>query len=140
MLLSQLPMTMMLQMLTQNPGVGLFSFSTSDFPTGVPRIALLSAFVTAATVAGCFDANGNWNTQCYLPGSVEAETKLLTAPSLSQVQAALPNGASGSPVTFAGSVGAGGSTIVGGQNPGISVGSTQLAADNDMINNPSAVS
>ena len=63
MFLNQLPMTMMLQMLTQNPSTGVYSFSTQDFPLGVPRSALLAVFSTLANAPSNFDAKGNWNTQ-----------------------------------------------------------------------------
>jgi len=137
MLLIQLPMTFMLQQLTQN-NVGIYSFSTYDYPNGVTRAALLTAFIALATASGNYDAAGNWNTQAYLP-ALMLEAKLLSTPAMAQAQSALPNGASGSIPTIAVGAGLTGAQISGG-NSSIGTGSSQLDADASMINNPSAVS
>lgn len=72
MLLSQLPMTFMLQQLNQNPSVGLFPFYTSDYPAGVTRAALLAAFQALAGASGNYDSvTGAWNTQVYAPGIIQ---------------------------------------------------------------------
>jgi hypothetical protein len=144
MFLNQLPMTMMLQMLTQND-VGIFSFTTQDFPTGVTRAALLTAFNALAGNPSNFDPAGNWNTQAHIPGNNQdgesgAESRTIVTPAVTVVQAALPNGASGYPPTIALVNGpTTGSTLTGGQNPGIGIGAQTMAANNDLINTPSAV-
>ena len=68
MLSTQLTVSQILQMLTQNPGVAVFSLQTTDFPGGVTRVALLAA-LAANVAATSFDpTTGAWNSQVYAPG------------------------------------------------------------------------
>lgn len=71
-LLSQLPMTFLLNLLTANPNTGYFAFNTTDYPyasypQGIPRSILLTAFQNAA-VGSQYSADGAWATQVYAPG------------------------------------------------------------------------
>jgi hypothetical protein len=68
MLSTQLTVSQILQMLTQNPATNVFSLQTSDFPAGVTRTALLAALAALAQ-ANTFDTTtGKWMTQVYAPG------------------------------------------------------------------------
>lgn len=70
MLSTQITVSQILQMLTQNPGVAVFSLQTSDYPTGITRAGLLAALQAnlGPTNSGNFDAKGNWNSQVIAPG------------------------------------------------------------------------
>ena len=73
--LAQMSLGNMLSLLTQNPGVAVFGMTSSDYPNGITRTALLAAFKVAANVATNFDNLGNaptgkFMTQVYGPGLV----------------------------------------------------------------------
>jgi hypothetical protein len=68
MLSTQLTVSQILQMLTQNPNTGVFALQTSDYPTGVTRAALIAA-LNAQLGSGNFDSvKGTWNSAVYAPG------------------------------------------------------------------------
>ena len=68
MLSTQLTVSQILQMLTQNPATNVFSLQTSDFPAGVTRVALLAALAAQAQATMFDTTTGAWNTQVYAPG------------------------------------------------------------------------
>lgn len=71
--LAQMSLGNMLSLLTQNPNTVVFGLTTSDYPNGITRVALLAAFGVKANVATNFDNLGNaptgkFMTQVYAPG------------------------------------------------------------------------
>jgi hypothetical protein len=68
MLSTQLTVSQILQMLTQNPNTGVFSLQTSDFPAGVTRVALLAALAANIAASNFDPTTGAWNSQVYAPG------------------------------------------------------------------------
>jgi hypothetical protein len=61
----------MLSLLTQNPGVAVFGMTSSDYPNGITRTALLAAFKIAIQNNALYDTlTGKWNSQVYGPGLV----------------------------------------------------------------------
>jgi hypothetical protein len=140
MLLNQLPMTLMLQMLTQNPNTAIFSFSTYDFPLGVTRAALLAAFIAASGNSGNFDVvTGSFNAQAYLPGAnFDAESKALVTPACSQSVSSSLTGAAPATAPTVAQVGATMKYVVGPVAVVVS-GAQLMAADEAMINQPGAV-
>src|SRR5271155_2659501 len=68
-LLNQLTMSQMLQMLTQNPNTVVFGLTTTDYPNGITRVALLAAYKLIVQQNGNFDSvTGSYNSQVYAPG------------------------------------------------------------------------
>src|SRR5271163_3053495 len=68
MLSTQITVSQILQMLTQNPNVNVFSLQTSDFPAGVTRTALLAALAANIAATNFDPTTGAWNSQVYAPG------------------------------------------------------------------------
>jgi hypothetical protein len=110
MLSTQLTVSQILQMLTQNPGVAVFSLQTSDYPAGVTRVALLAALAALAQ-ANTFDATtGKWMTQVYAPGVLlNGGGQIPASPSANM------NGSVGNPLPIMNPVGA----AAAGSNLGI---------------------
>ena len=68
MLSTQLTVSEILKMLTQNPNTGVFALQTSDYPAGVTRAGLIAA-LNANLGPNNFDtATGAWNIHVYAPG------------------------------------------------------------------------
>ena len=115
MLSTQLTVSQILQMLTQNPNTGVFSLQTSDYPTGVTRAALIAA-LNAQLGSGNFDSvKGTWNSAVYAPG-------ILTNGGGTQIPAtasANMNGSIGNPLPVINPVGASaaGASVSGITNP-----------------------
>lgn len=68
MLSTQLTVSQILQMLTQNPNTGVFALQTSDYPNGVTRAALIAALDAQLAPANFDSATGKWNSAVYAPG------------------------------------------------------------------------
>jgi hypothetical protein len=68
MLSTQLTVSQILQMLTQNPGVGVFSLQTSDYPAGITRAGLVAALAANIAATNFDSTTGAWNSQVYAPG------------------------------------------------------------------------
>lgn len=102
MLSTQLTVSQILQMLTQNPNTGVFALQTTDYPSGVTRAALLTA-LNAQLGSGNFDSTtGKWNSAVYAPGILTngGGTQIPTTPSANM------NGSIGSPLPIINPVGA----------------------------------
>jgi len=115
MLSTQLTVSQILQMLTQNPNTGVFSLQTSDYPAGVARAALIAA-LNAQLGSGNFDSvKGTWNSAVYAPGILQngGGTQIPTTPSANM------NGAVGNPLPVINPVGASaaGASVSGITNP-----------------------
>ena len=67
--LAQMTLGNMLSLLTQNPNVAVFGQTTSDYPGGITRPALLAAFLLAVQNNALYDSvTGFFGNQVYAPG------------------------------------------------------------------------
>lgn len=67
--LAQMSIGNMLSLLTQNPNTAIFGMTSSDYPNGITRPALLAAYLLAVQNNALYDSvTGFFGTQVYAPG------------------------------------------------------------------------